>query len=161
MLADTRLPKSMDERPDDGFFYQRLTFRADDYPQLDGLRVLPTSVIHGGGGPTPSFLALHPHLAAHLGWRLAPEGLFTWVAGAGRPMVRSVWWRDGNPGYADRLASEGVSAEGWLVLATPEGAEQLRRAIPSFRRRLIAARSTGQGNDAEASVMISHAEENW
>lgn len=161
MLADPRLSKSMDERPDDGFFYQRSTFRADDYPRLDGLRVLPTSIIHGGGGPTPSFLALHPHLAAHLGWRLAQEGLFAWVAGAGRPMVRSVWWRDGNPRYADRLGSEGVSAEGWLVLATPEGAEQLRRAIPSFRRRLIAARSTGQGIDAEASVVISHAEEDW
>lgn len=78
--------------------------------------------------PGAGWLALNPTLGVHLGWRLAPEGLFRWLDADGRVMAESVWWQDGfaqqrPPKFDDEVG------HGWLVLVSNDGWRQISSVV--------------------------------
>lgn len=78
--------------------------------------------------------ALSTVCARALGWVPSDESLFGWVDSAGVLMVKSIFWRDGWIGLKPpRFEALG---EGWVVLATSAGLEQIRRAYPSAQTHL-------------------------
>lgn len=78
--------------------------------------------------PGGSWLALNPKLAEHLGWRLAPDGLFRWVDADGNVMAESIWWQDGFPGQRPPLFHDEVG-EGWLVRVSLSGWRQIAAVV--------------------------------
>ncbi|HEY1939576.1 MAG TPA: ATP-binding protein [Candidatus Angelobacter sp.] len=72
--------------------------------------------------------------ARALGWFPSQDSPFTWHDSAGALMVKSMFWRDGWVGL-EPPRFEGLG-EGWVVLATDEALQQIRRAYPSAQMHL-------------------------
>ena len=89
-----------------------------------------------------SWLALNPSVGYELGWKLESEGLFQWIDDGGNVVVRSLWWRDGNFELHGRFEREEV-AEGWLVLVTKIGYEQIKNIYSKLNRGCVVHRKLG------------------
>ena len=90
------------------------------------IRAQPQRTEIGGA----SWLAINPLVAHNLGWSLNEGGLFEWSNSNGKVIVKSEWWRNGR--LHRHAPAEGVRAEGWVVKASPEGFEELRKmAFPA------------------------------
>jgi hypothetical protein len=71
-----------------------------------------------------------PHWAAQLNWSSHPNNLFAYGDGDGTVVVRIIWWCDGSP---RDVRDEVLRGEGFLVLATPAGAAQLKHITGELR----------------------------
>ena len=60
-----------------------------------------------------------------LGWKPSMKGNFAWEDKEGNVMVESIYWENGNTGYAGRASVE-IGA-GWYVVASKKAMEALRR----------------------------------
>ena len=106
----------------------------------------PNGIENSGG----NWIALNPVLANNLGWKLSPNDLFTWLNILGDVVVRSVWWRDGCIDLHHRFARVEVG-EGWLVLATNSGWQDIYAYYNKLSRLKIISRKMGfLGNKATA-----------
>ena len=76
------------------------------------------------GSHLSRWIAINPACARALGWKPATDGLFAWNDSTGAPMVRSIYWHSGNPTCKSHFCHP--TAEGWLVLATPDALTQLQ-----------------------------------
>ncbi len=97
---------------------------------------------YGYETPGSDWLALNPSLGRELGWILDPGGLFQWMDDQGNVLVRSIWWRDGSIELYNRFARQEV-AEGWLVLISRAGLEDIMNQFPIINRGCLVRRSTG------------------
>jgi len=136
-------PWSGKEEPDHGFFL-RFPHRAPgaEYPMMwpPGATVPSLPVLEGGGWLRPTFLAFSPAIAFELGWKPSADSLFAWKNAEGVRMVETQHWRDGNLLQLDRHGRDEVCSEGWVVLATVEGARHLEPLLRGWRRYLLASR---------------------
>lgn len=126
------------------------------YPYISGSEPRPSTVI--AGGPVfceADFLALNPVLAAHMGWQYSPSGLFRWEDEAGRLMVESLWWQQGNLSLNERSGMDEIASTGWLVLATPEGWKQMRTQIDGFVIHRLAGRNVGERSGDHSPSTVS------
>jgi hypothetical protein len=143
-------PWSGKEEPDHGFFL-RFPPRAlgAEYPMMwrPGATVPPMVVLEGGGWLRPPFLASSPALAFEFGWTPSADGLFAWKDANDVRMVETLHWRDGNLLHLDRHGRDEVCGEGWVVLATMEGARHLEPLVRGWRRYLIASRLLDEGDE--------------
>jgi len=89
-----------------------------------------------------NWLALNPFLGNELGWKLASEGLFSWIDGSGNIVARSVWWRDGSIELYTRFERVEV-AEGWLVLISKSGLDEIKRILTTLNRGIVINRRIG------------------
>jgi hypothetical protein len=78
--------------------------------------------------PAHIWLAFNPHLALHLEWRRAADGLFRWIDAAGNVMAESIWWEDGFVGHRAPQFSDEVG-QGWLVVVSADAVRQIEAAI--------------------------------
>ncbi len=102
--------------------YPHLPYLASALEQSLLIRGQASRLEFGGA----SWLALNPLVGTKLGWNLVDSGLFRWADGRDEVMVESLWWRNGR---LDRHPpGDGVRSEGWLVVATSAGIDQLRRS---------------------------------
>ena len=76
------------------------------------------------GSHLSRWIAINPACARALGWKPAADGLFAWNDSTGAPVVRSIYWHSGNPTCKSHFCHP--TAEGWLVLATPDALTQLQ-----------------------------------
>jgi hypothetical protein len=145
--------------PDIAGLLHKERYAAQDYPEPIGFdATIPITVIAGGSIFAHSrYVALNPRIGHTLGWRLADEGLFRWTDSAGRTMAESVTWAEGNVDVHDAGGLHETAAEGWLVLATPAGWEELRPLIRSFARHRVARRQTGYSRSGDREVSRAHA----
>jgi hypothetical protein len=102
-----------------------------DYPNLEDVSQWYSTVIYAkpvkielGGN---EWLAVNPTIPRRLRWKHSPEGLFRWVDSKGNIMVESIMWQEG-PIYRQPLIGE-VYSEGWLVVASPEAAKLISKAV--------------------------------
>lgn len=71
------------------------------------------------------WLAFNPVLARHLGWLPDKRNLFAWKDNGDAPMVRSVYWSNGNINMPPpQLYSEAGS--GWYIIATGAAFDQIK-----------------------------------
>jgi hypothetical protein len=89
-------------------------------------------------GPAYRWAAINSNFARALDWRPSANVTFQWVDSAGNLMVKSVYWKDGwiwlEPPRFESLG------EGWLVLATPQAVESIRRIALTAELHLWAER---------------------
>lgn len=71
------------------------------------------------------WIALNTTIAMQLGWKPSMKGNFAWEDKEGNVMVESIYWENGNTGYAGRASVE-IGA-GWYVVASKKAMEALRR----------------------------------
>ena len=80
-------------------------------------------------GPQYRWAALNANFARALGWHPSAEEPLCWKDATGATTVKSIYWRDGwiwlEPPSFESLG------EGWLVLATPEAVDAIRRIAPA------------------------------
>lgn len=89
--------------------------------------------------PCPRWLALHPAIAARLGWRSLPDRLFGWRAKNGAPVVESRWWCDGPAGSVESHWGD-VTGTGWYVAVSPEGWKDLEAQVGNLSLHAWAGR---------------------
>ena len=79
------------------------------------------------------WLAFNPTVAQQLGWVQSKNGLFAWEDSNGKEMVRSIWW--GYGGYQrEHIHHPDQVGEGWMVVASLDSLEQIRRAFGDIHR---------------------------
>lgn len=158
-MTSSECPGDLDDAPW-AFFPGRTWWSACEYPELDGSKDFPSSVVKGrawraiGGIP---WLALNPALGFYLGWRFDRSGLFRWVNNRDRIMVESLFWRDG-PLFRQQPNHRDICAEGWLVVATPAAAEEILGAMHGGIRAVAIAR-TYTDQETKAPRTFVHAAE--
>ena len=95
----------------------------------------PTSDSPGHG-----WIALNPVIGHQLGWKPNVARLFAWENDAGRLMVQSMWWKDGETTVMPPHPDEEVG-EGWIVMATNEAVVQLKNDFGILSRLSLVERS--------------------
>ncbi|MFA0961111.1 hypothetical protein AB9P05_04865 [Roseivirga sp. BDSF3-8] len=70
------------------------------------------------------WIAINPVLARHLGWEPEPSKLFAWKTTKGELMAESIYWSNGNISMVPR--KDGEVGEGWFVIVSKKGLEQIR-----------------------------------
>ncbi|WP_324027789.1 NACHT domain-containing protein [Maribacter sp. BPC-D8] len=70
------------------------------------------------------WIAINPVLARHLGWEPEPTKLFAWKNSQGELMAESIYWSNGNIHMTPR--KDGEVGEGWFVIVSEDGLEQLK-----------------------------------
>ena len=112
------------------FFPSSIHWSANDYPNISfidssSLVIYGCSsyIDHGG----IEWLALNPQIAISLGWYPSGKGAFQWVNKKGNVMVESLYWKDGP---ISRLPPkmDDICSNGWLVVASHEAIDKIRRA---------------------------------
>ena len=98
-----------------------------------------------------SWLALNPSVGYELGWKLDSVGLFQWADSNGNVVAKSLWWRDGNIEFHRRFEREEV-AEGWLVLVSKLGYEQIRKIYSGLNRGRVVHRELGRPGAKRRSI---------
>ncbi len=71
------------------------------------------------------WIAINPALARYLGWEPEPAKLFAWKNSQGELMAESIYWSNGNIHMIPR--KDGEVGEGWFVIVTKEGLEQIKK----------------------------------
>lgn len=70
-----------------------------------------------------NWIAINPALARHLKWVPDPTKLFGWKNLQGELMAESIYWANGNIQMPSR--QDGEVGEGWFVIVSKEGFEQI------------------------------------
>ncbi|MHA1167381.1 MAG: AAA family ATPase [Candidatus Hodarchaeales archaeon] len=138
-------------------FYKEVNKPAIIYPEIrapvDQLIVRNRTLGFETAGT--NWLALNPLIGYELGWKLDSEGLFQWLDGLGNVVVKSIWWRDGCIELYDRFSRTEV-AEGWLVLVTNNGFEEIKEMTSFLHRGKVVSRRIGwlgnKGSHTESKI---------
>ena len=97
--------------------------------------------------PGARWSALNPVVGQALGWQPIPDGWFRWADRKGVPVAESIWWSDGPPHqFSTHLHVE--VGNGWLVLMTERGFEEVMQWAKHISRGGIVRRSKGWCGDA-------------
>lgn len=129
-------------------FPSMMHWSASDYPEILATHE-PSLVIYGSGAYIDhgglEWLAFNPTIGFSLGWSVSSQGLFRWLDEKGNIMVESIYWKDGP---ISRLPPkmDDICSNGWLVIASSEAAEQIRRAASGAVRVNTIIRSYGKGS---------------
>jgi hypothetical protein len=85
-------------------------------------------------GPAYRWIAIASRFAYKFGWHPSDERPFEWLDNRGDTMVRSLYWKDGwiwlTPPRFESLG------EGWIVLASPEAVDSIRKTCPGVLTHL-------------------------
>ena len=104
-------------------------------------------------GPQYRWAALNANFARELGWYPSAREPFHWEDAAGATTVKSVYWKDGwiwlEPPRFESLG------EGWLVLATPEAVDAIRRIAPATEVHLWVERHSHGNKPYDARWHLS------
>ncbi len=92
--------------------------------------------------PGARWLALNPAVGRALKWQPIEGDWFRWVNGQGDIVVESIWWSDGRMHRFDEHQRVEVG-NGWLVLVTEQGFEEIMEWAPQVTRGGVVRRSTG------------------
>lgn len=145
-----------------GLFPSMMHWSASDYPEISATDE-PSLVIYGSvsyadhGGM--AWLALNPSIGFSLGWSVSTEGLFRWVDVKGEVMVESIYWKDG-PMERQPPKMDDICSNGWLVVASPDAIEQIRKGIGEAERMNTVVRSYGRGT-YDPKTISSQQRYNW
>jgi len=71
-----------------------------------------------------NWIAVNPALARYLGWEPEPTKLFAWKNSRGELIAESIYWSNGNIQMIPR--KDGEVGEGWFVLISEDGLEQIK-----------------------------------
>lgn len=71
-----------------------------------------------------NWIAFNPDLARFLGWEPEYTKLFAWKNSQGETMAESIYWANGNIQMNPR--KDGEVGEGWLVIVSVDGLEQIK-----------------------------------
>jgi hypothetical protein len=71
-----------------------------------------------------NWIAVNPVLARYLKWELEPTKLFAWKNSHGELMAESIYWSNGNIQMIPR--KDGEVGEGWFVIISVDGLEQIK-----------------------------------
>ena len=96
--------------------------------------------------PGANWLALNPTVGLALGWYPIREGWFRWANEEGVPVAESIWWSDGPIDLANEHLYVEVG-EGWLVVITEQGFQEITKWTRDISRGGIAWRSKGWRGD--------------
>ena len=89
------------------------------------------------------WLALNPLVGKALGWHPVSGNWFCWANQSGDLVARSLWWKDGLiEQYSVYLHVE--VGEGWLVLVSRPGFEEIKQWKKSLTRGGVVRRSLGE-----------------
>jgi len=145
---------------DYGFVEINYGWRADLYPMLRGTAAVSSPAVGGhaygamvGGG---DWVAFNPAIARALKWRRRTGSLFGWENAAGIRQVETIWWSRG-PYYRVDTHQEALSAQGWLIVATPDAVKSFKAITPLFRR--AAVQRTTSDPDREPPPLLEDSEE--
>ena len=123
-----------------GIFPDRTWWRLDEYPELVGADTSWTMALHLSPvfvrGGCCEWLVPNPVPCQQMGWQLI--GLRKWAAN-GDTKLETVWWTEG-PGPRADVHNNEITAEGWLILATPEAASTLAARVPCIVRKRVERR---------------------
>jgi hypothetical protein len=103
--------------------------------------------------PGANWLAFNPKLAFDLGWHYVSDGWFRWVDQEGEVVAESVWWADGYFYRYNRHQNSEVG-NGWLVLLSKRGLQQVRARSRQLSRGGIVWRGKGGHGDDERQQAI-------
>jgi hypothetical protein len=76
------------------------------------------------------WIAINPVLAKYLGWEPDPTKLFAWKNSQGELLAESIYWSNGNFQLMPR--KDGEVGEGWVVVVSKEGLEQIKKIKPNL-----------------------------
>lgn len=71
-----------------------------------------------------NWIAVNPTLARYLEWEPEPTKLFAWKNSQGEIMAESIYWSNGNIQLIPR--KDGEVGEGWFVIISVDGLEQIK-----------------------------------
>ena len=106
--------------------------------------------------PGANWLGFNPRIGYEMNWYPSDKGWFRWVDKQNRIVVESIWWQDG-PLNLSSLYDHVEVGNGWLVVITDEGFEQLRLQLKALARGGVTKRSLGwlgsKGNNTAISQL--------
>ncbi|WP_145928580.1 ATP-binding protein [Termitidicoccus mucosus] len=147
-------------REDYGFVATNHMWRADAYPMLPGTGAISSPAVGGNdfGAMVGSgdWVAFNSAIARALKWRRRAGSMFGWENADGILQVETIWWSRG-PYYRVDTHQEALSAQGWLIVATPDAVKSFKAITPLFRR--AAVQRTTSGRDREPSTLLERSEE--
>jgi hypothetical protein len=113
------------------FFSPSPNWYGFDYPYQEGVSQRDFTVIYAKPVKielgVKEWLAVNPAIPLRLRWKHSPDGLFRWVDSKGNIMVESIRWQEGPIHRQSRISD--VCSEGWLVVASPEAAKMISKAV--------------------------------
>ncbi len=77
-----------------------------------------------------NWIAINPVLARYLGWLPELTKLFAWKNAHGELMAESIYWANGNIQMQPRHTGE--VGEGWFVIVSQTGMEQIKKIAPDL-----------------------------
>ena len=88
-----------------------------------------------------NWIAVNPVLARYLKWELEPTKLFAWKNSHGELMAESIYWSNGNIQMIPR--KDGEVGEGWFVIISVDGLEQIKSIESNLflQKKLIRSKS--------------------
>ena len=134
-------------------FYKTINLPIQNYPEIEApmSQLVISNKALGSESAGANWVALNPKLGYELGWKLITDGLFQWINRSGDIVVSSYWWRDGRielyPRY-ERIEA----AEGWLVLASKSGFDEIKRILPTLNRGFVITRRIGWLGDKSSQT---------
>ncbi len=165
LVATEPVPTAELEKGEEAFFEYHPLWRAFSYPYLVGIdEEYPSVAVRGSGWQLElgniEWLAINPLVALKLGWKPSEDGIFRWVDNQGQTVVESIWWSDGP---ISRLPPHfgNVCAEGWLVVASPGAAKQLRAELGYKWRAQTVTRSVSESNARAAKRKSAFSSSNF
>ncbi len=125
-------------------FFRKVNILAQQYSSIQAStdQFVISNEAYGYETPGADWLALNPMLGRELGWNLDSGGWFQWVDVSGNIVAKSIWWRDGSIELYNRFARIEV-AEGWLVLVSKSGLEEIRNHFSTINRGCVVNRRIG------------------
>jgi hypothetical protein len=128
-------------------FPSMMHWSAIDYPEITATNE-PSLVIYGTGSYIDhgglEWVALNPSIGFSLGWSVSNDGVFRWVDEKGDVMVESIYWKDG-PISRQPPKMDDICSNGWLVVASHEAIDKIRKIIGEAVRVNAVVRSYGRG----------------
>lgn len=122
------------------FFENARAMQLRAYPPSEGLdSLLIRNNAYAFDTAGAKWIALNPSIARRLGWLPRADQPLAWVDGAGKMMVKTIWWTDGAMDHSPPSFDDEVG-EGWLVVASPEAYEAITSRCPTMKRIVRVAR---------------------
>ena len=111
------------------FFENARAMQLRAYPPSEGLdSLLIRNNAYAFDTAGAKWIALNPSIARRLGWLPRADQPLAWVDGAGKMMVKTIWWTDGAMDHSPPSFDDEVG-EGWLVVASPEAYEAITSRV--------------------------------
>lgn len=128
-----------------------------DYWELTDFLGSELVIAHNGykyQTPGANWLGFNPRIGYEMDWHPSDNGWFRWVDRQNRIVVESIWWQDG-PLNLSSLYDHVEVGNGWLVLITEEGYQQLHLQLKTLARGGVIKRSLGWLGEKGSNRAIS------